>query len=156
MATLVPEYYSKLKSPEECQTLMKRYKDSDKILYKAAFKRYLEIVINEYENESDPLVRDFYKTVPAYEQLLTEKNGRTTRAIRTLQKVKNKGVHQSLIDWMQAKEVKDGFKLLIENNLEEYTAEYLVIKYKDRFPGEILETAVKRLKEVGINTENII
>ena len=57
---------------------------------------------------------------------------------------------------MQAKEVKDGFRLLIENNLEEYTAEYLVIKYKDRFPGEILETAVKRLKEVGINTENII
>jgi hypothetical protein len=155
MTSSVPEFYSKLKSPEECQTLMKRYKDSDKNLYKAAFKRYLEIVINEYENESDPLVKDFYKTVPAYEHLLTEKNGRTTRANRTLQKVRNKGVHQSLIDWMQAKEVKDGFKLLIENNLEQYTAEYLVMKYKDRFPQEIVETAASRLKEVGVNTDVI-
>ena len=43
-------------------------------------------------DQKDPLHRDFYQALAAYEQLLTEKNGRTTRANRTPQKLKNKGV----------------------------------------------------------------
>src|SRR3954465_12225712 len=47
----------------------------------------------------DPLVRDFHATLAAYEQLLTEKNGRNQTAGRTRQKIKNKGIVQSLSDW---------------------------------------------------------
>jgi hypothetical protein len=34
-------------------------------------------------DQKDPLHRDFYQALAAYEQLLTEKNGRTTRASKT-------------------------------------------------------------------------
>src|SRR2546430_6740798 len=46
---------------------------------------------------------DFYETLAAYEQLLTEKNNKTTLAHRTRQKIANKGVLQSLIEWTRGK-----------------------------------------------------
>ncbi len=38
---------------------------------------------NANDDPTDPLVREFYETLGAYEQLLTEKNGSTTIASRT-------------------------------------------------------------------------
>jgi hypothetical protein len=74
----------------------------------------------------------------AYEQLLTEKNGRNTAASRTRQKINNKGVVQSLIEWTLAKSETDGFKALLANGLPEYTGEYLVVKYANRFPEDVV------------------
>src|SRR5256885_4999938 len=45
----------------------------------------------EKEKHVDPLEREFWSTVAAYEQLLSEKNGRTTRASRTRNKLKRLG-----------------------------------------------------------------
>ena len=89
---------SKLKTQNECRTVMARAKARGlDDVYKAAFRRYCVLVGNANDDPTDPLVRDFYETLGAYEQLLTEKNGSTTIASRTRQKIANKGVHQSLI-----------------------------------------------------------
>jgi hypothetical protein len=90
---------SKRKTPEDCRIVMQRARDrgiSD--VYNGAFKRFCELVGAANDDPSDPLVCDFYKTLAAYEQLLTEKNKRNTPASRTRQKIDNKGVHQSLIE----------------------------------------------------------
>ena len=92
----------------------------------------------------DPLERDFYEVLNAYEELLTEKYGRTTKASRTRQKLKNKGVWQCLNDWA-AGPPTDGFELLKDKGLTELTAEYLVLKYAEQFPLETTEAARKRL-----------
>ena len=86
----------------------------------------------------------------AYEELLTEKNGRTTKASRTRQKLKNKGVEQCLIDWSVG-EATDGFRLLIERGIPELTAEYLVVKHDDRFPEEVVQAARNRLADHGVD-----
>ena len=96
----------------------------------------------------DPLERDFYDVLNAYEELLTEKNGRTTKANRTRQKLKNKGVAQCLIDWALGPPT-DGFRLLTEKGLSELTAEYLVVKHESRFPPEVVESAKRRLLDDG-------
>ena len=90
-------------------------------------------------------MRDFYETLAAYEQLLTEKNERNTAASRTRQKIANKGVHQSLIEWTRGKVETNGFLLLVEANLPEFTGEYLVTKYADRFPDDVVRLARERL-----------
>src|SRR5579883_1100404 len=91
--------------------------------------------------QTDPLHRDFYATLAAYEELLTQKNGRTTRANRTRQKLKNKGVIQCLEDWAMAPggtdgfnllSGTDGFNLLISHGMVELTGEFLVTKYPNR------------------------
>src|SRR5258708_31548502 len=117
---------SKVKAPDECRTVMQRARDRDlPDVYNAAFKWFCELIGNGNDDPSDPLVRDFYETLAGYEQLLTEKNGRTTAASRTRQKIDNKGVHQSLIEWTRGKVETNGFKLLVEKGLPEYTGEYL-------------------------------
>ena len=116
--------------------------------------RFGTLVGNANDDPSDPLVRDFYETLAAYEQLLTEKNGRTTAASRTRQKIDNKGVHQSLIEWTRGKAETNGFKLLVEKGLSEYTGEYLVLRYANRFPEDVVALARSRLVAHGITIPN--
>ena len=142
---------SKLKTPEDCRTVLQRAREKNlSDVYNAVFRRFCELVGTENDDPSDPLVHDFYETLAAYEQLLTEKNGRTTAASRTRQKIDNKGIHQSLIEWTRGKAETNGFKLLVEKGLPEFTGEYLVVRYADRFPNDVVELARKRLMEHGI------
>jgi len=119
-------------------------------VYNAVFKRFCELTGAANDDPSDPLIADFYKTLAAYEQLLTEKNERNTAASRTRQKISNKGVHQSLIEWTRGKSETNGFKLLVEKGLPEYTGEYLVVRYADRFPADVVNLATERLQMHGI------
>jgi hypothetical protein len=138
----------KLKSPEECRTVMQRAQQRDlPEIYDLAFKRYCELVGAANDDPNDPLIKDFYRTLAAYEQLLTEKNGRNTPASRTRQKINNKGVLQSLIEWARGRVETNGFKLLVEKGLPEYTGEYLVVRYSSRFPEDVVELARSRLNE---------
>ena len=146
---------SKLRTPDDCRTVMQRARDRDlPDVYNAAFKRFCELIGNANDDPSDPLVRDFYETLAAYEQLLTEKNGRTTAASRTRQKIDNKGVHQSLVEWTRGKVETNGFKLLVEKGLPEYTGEYLVLRYANRFPEDVVVLARSRLAAHGITMPN--
>lgn len=119
-------------------------------VYNAVFKRYCELTGAANDDPSDPLIADFYKTLAAYEQLLTEKNERNTIASRTRQKITNKGVHQSLIEWTRGKAETNGFKLLVDRGMPEFTGEYLVVRYSDRFPEDVVALAKDRLGEHGI------
>lgn len=150
MATL-PYDITALKTAASCRTVMQRAKERGlDDVYAAVFRRYCELVGHEADDPADPLVRGFHETLAAYEQLLTEKNGRTTSASRTRQKIDNKGVHQSLIEWTTANKETDGFQLLVAKGLPEFTGEYLVAKHARRFPANVVERARSRLQEHGI------
>src|SRR5271165_1543701 len=114
----------KLKTVAECRVVLDRARARrmDDV-YEAVFRRLCELVGSEYDDPDDTLVRDFYETLAAYEQLLTEKNGKNTPASRTRQKLKNKGVYQSLIEWTRGKVETNGFALLIDAGRPEYTGE---------------------------------
>jgi hypothetical protein len=142
---------NKLGSLAECRTVMQRARER-KVpeVYKAAFRRMCELAGSHNDDPSDPLVRDFYETLAAYEQILTEKNGRTTAASRTRQKISNKGAYQSLIEWTRGRIETNGFKLLVEAGLPEFTGEYLVARYASRFPTDIVSLACDRLVSKNI------
>lgn len=128
------------------RTLMhnaKRLKRDD--VWQQAFRRLCEL---EGLNQTDPIHRDFYATLRAYEELLTQKNGRTTRASRTRQKLRSKGVVQCLEDWATNSAPTEGFELLVISGMPELTGEHLVIKYADRFSKEAVAAAKARLRTV--------
>jgi hypothetical protein len=116
-------------------------------IWRRAFRRLCAL---DGLDQTDPLHRDFYETLAAYEQLLTEKNGRTTKASYTRRKLKNKGVMQCLEDWAISTAPTEGFGLLIENGLVELTGEYLVLRYPDRFSRQAVEAARARLSGFGV------
>ncbi len=135
---------AKLDDPEALRSLMvnaRRLERED--IYWLAFRQLCSLEGMHFE---DAMERDFYDVLNAYEELLTEKNGRTTRASRTRQKLKKKGVQQCLVDWAMGPPT-DEFTLLREKGMAELTAEYLVVKYEDRFPPEAVEAARERLSE---------
>jgi hypothetical protein len=113
-----------------------------------------QLVGSENDDPDDPLVRDFYETLAAYEQLLTEKNGRNTIATRTRQKLENKGVHLSLVEWTRGKTETNGFTLLIDAGMPEYTGEYLVTRYAARFPPDVVQLARERLLSHDVRLPN--
>jgi hypothetical protein len=115
-------------------------------IYWQAFRRLCEV---EGLNYDIPLEREFYSTLAAYEELLSEKNGRTTKASRTRPKLRRTGVIQCLEDWAIANAPTDGFKLLIDAGLIELTGEYLVLKYPAHFSDKARERARQRLEQAG-------
>jgi hypothetical protein len=147
----LPYNVSSLKTPVQCRTVMARAKEQglDEV-YKAVFQRYCDLVGQSVEDPEDPLVRGFFETLAAYEQLLTERNGKTTKASRTRQKIDNKGVHQSLIEWTRGAKETEGFELLVEQGLPEFTGEYLVARYAGRFPEDVVAKAHERLTKYEI------
>ena len=142
---------SKLRTPQDCRTVMQRARERNlPEVYNAAFRRLCTLVGSQHDDPSDPLVRDVYEMLAAYEQLLTEKHGRKTAASRTRQKIANKGVHQSVIEWTRGRVETNGFKTLVDAGLHEYTGEYLVVRYSDRFPEDVVALARSRLAAHGI------
>jgi hypothetical protein len=95
---------TRLKTLAECRIVMQRARQRNlPEVYDAVFRRMCTLIGSANDDPNDPMVRDFYETLGAYEQLLTEKNGHATAASRTRQKIANKGVYQSLLEWTQGK-----------------------------------------------------
>lgn len=145
-----------LKTTEDCRTVMARLKVQGLIEdYKLVLNRYCDLAAQENESPNDPLIKDFAQVLAAYEQLLTEKNSRTTRASRTRMKIGNKGVIQSIVDWTLGKQETAGFRLLIEYGLFHLTAEFLVLKYGERFSEDVYIAAKARLLAFGVTQSQL-
>ena len=129
--------------PAALRTLMQNAKRLGRDdVWQEAFRRLCSL---EGAGQTEPLHRDFHETLAAYEQLLSEKNGRATRASRTRMKLKAKGIVACLEDWAKSKEPSEGFELLVANGLAEMTGEQIVLKYPDQFSPEAVEAAKARL-----------
>jgi hypothetical protein len=146
---------SKLKTVAECRIVLDRARVQKRDdVYAAVFRRMCQLVGSENDDPDDPLVRDFHETLAAYEQLLTEKNGRNTIATRTRQKLENKGVHLSLVEWTRGKIETNGFTLLIDAGMPEYIGEYLVTRHAARFPLDVVQLARERLVSHDVRLPN--
>jgi hypothetical protein len=111
-------------------------------IWREAFRKLCSL---EGLDQTDPLHRDFYQTLAAYEQLLTLKNGRATRASRTRLKLKTKGVVPCLEDWALSKTPSEGYELLMANGLPEMTGESLILKYPEQFSEAAIAAAKVRM-----------
>lgn len=111
-------------------------------VWRDAFRRLCAL---EGAEQTDPLHRDFYEMLAGYEHLLSERNGRATRATPTRLKAKNKGVVPLLEEWVTSKTPTDSYELLTAKGLSELTGETLVIKYAEQFSPEAVEAAKARL-----------
>ena len=144
--------FAKLTSPEECQTVMQRAKEQGlHEVYRAVLKRFCEISGAPHDNPDDPIVREMWEGIAAYENYLFEKHkGKNIKAAYTRRKIKNKGVLQSSIEWTNSDKETEGFQALVAIGLPELTGEYIVAKYSGRFPKTIVELAVQRLAKCRI------
>jgi hypothetical protein len=101
----------------------------------------------EYLNNGmrEELLTEFNRIIKAYEEFLSEKNKRATRATYTRRKIANKGEKQTLIDWARSKVPAEGFSSLVKDGRINDTAEYLIVSFPNDFPSDVVQLAQNRI-----------
>jgi hypothetical protein len=113
----------------------------------AARRRLIEVrASKDVDDPSDPIVLDFWKSISALEHELSHERGKTIRLSRTRQKIARVGVEQTLRDLTLSTHPSEGYHLLRERGMLDLSAEAVVIRYPDRFEGDVLEAARIRLR----------
>jgi hypothetical protein len=157
--SLMSKYAQVLESIAKCddpQALRRwienaREKNADEVA-DAAFRRLVSIVPSE---EPGTVEHDFWQTIQAFEFLLSEERGRTTRLSRTRQKVTRVGVVQTLKDWALDKKQTQGFEMLMERGMPELTGEAVVLRHPDNFEADVQAAARDRLIRAGVNVNQL-
>lgn len=113
----------------------------------ACRKRLYEL---ETPEASDPVEKRLWQAVAAYEQTLREKHGRKQPAAYTRRKIAAKGAVRTLTDWALEKNVTPGFEALVRSGSAEFTGEYVVVEFADRFSIEAVAAAKSKLIAHGV------
>jgi hypothetical protein len=117
------------------------------IVADAAFRRLIAIGSSA---EPGSVEHDFWSTLIAFEEMLSEERGKTTRLARTRQKLTRCGVVQTLEDWAFHTTSTDGFDMLIARGMPELTGEAVVLRHPSRFADAVKVAAARRLEEAGV------
>ena len=137
---------SRKTDPDELRLLMARAKEKGiKEVHEAAFRRLVEVLPAAAPGTIE---HDFWKSITAFEEILTAERGRTTRLGRTRQKVQRVGVAQTLSDWATGG-ASQGFDMLIDLGLPELTGEAVVLRHSDQFEQPVVAAARERLHGAG-------
>jgi hypothetical protein len=116
----------------------------------AAFRRLITILPKE---KPGTVEHDFWRTVHAFEHVLSEERGKTTRLSRTRQKVARVGEVETLKDWAVGTKGTDGFAMLIERRMPELTGEAIVLRHAEQFDSPVVAAARRRLEQAGVDIE---
>ena len=124
-------------------------KAGDNRIADAAFRRLISVLPKE---KPGTVEHDFWQTIYAFEHVLSEERGKTTRLARTRQKVTRVGEVQTLKDWALSSKSTDGFTMLLERNMPELTGEAIVLRHAKQFGADVLAAANQRLVQAGVDT----
>jgi hypothetical protein len=98
----------------------------------------------------DPVERRLAQAVTALEETYREKHGRAQAAGYTRRKIANAGAVATLSDWALKPNVTPGFIALVEGGMAEFTGEYVVAEFPDRFEPHVVTAARERLHKHGV------
>lgn len=108
-----------------------------------AFRKLIGLKI---ESEPGTVEHDFWTTVHAFEAVLSQERGRTTRLSRTRQKVARDGVVVTLASWATGKPT-EGFNMLQERNMLDLTGEAIVLRHPQHFEDVVVAACQERLRK---------
>lgn len=134
------EAIGNLTKVEDCERVMERAAGIDPKLFNAAIRRIAELGGRDH---ADPAEADAYSAMHAYESLRRRKQ-KGFRANRTWPMIKREGI-LAAFDRLVTKGATAGFDWLIEHNLPELTAEYVILKWPTRFSDAAVKVAAERL-----------
>ena len=149
--TRIFDVIAKCDEPDALRRIMNNAKQRGGTdVYDAAFQRLISI---QPSAQIGTIAYDIWRTIYAFEELLKEERGRTTRLQRTRQKIKNVGEIQTAIDLTLKKTPSDGFRMLKERDMLEMSFEALIVARPYHFPSEVFDAARSRLEAEGMDLQ---
>ncbi|WP_313950526.1 hypothetical protein [Accumulibacter sp.] len=144
---LMVERVANLKTPEECAMFEKNVLERGRPdLAIAARKRALELRAQKYGASTEP-ERQCLEAVYAYESVLSARNGKATRDLRTWQLIKRHGIIGAIERTVARPAEATGHEALLALGLEDYAFEVVIVRHRDLFSASAVECAQARIDE---------
>lgn len=141
------ERIQRLDTLRKCENFARNATERDRPdLAAEARQRAVQLRAEEYGAKSTA-EKEALQAVYAYEDLLTNKNGRTTRASRTWQMIKRHGIIEAIERAVKRDAVTQGYTMLVEMGLQEYAFEAVILRHPDVFSDEAVQISRARLTE---------
>ena len=137
------EIIKKLTTPEECIQLAKNVGGRNPDLAREARRRAVELRAIAFGNKNQ-VELELLKALYAYEEVLSEKNKRNTRASRTWQMIKRHGIIGAAERAVNRKIEPAGYKVLVEMGMHDLTFEAVIVRYPDAINQEVVSRAKAR------------
>ena len=139
---------AKLKTPEDCEKFAKNAERLDRPdLVEDAIRRAVELRAKDYGSASDA-EKECLQAVYAYEEVVSKKNGKRTRASRTWQMIERHGILQAAERAVNRPVETVAYRALIEMELRDFAFEAVISRHPDAFSQEAVEVAWQRLREL--------
>ncbi len=146
---MTPERAGKLRTADECRTVMERTRVKDPDIWKATFERFRELV---YPPIEDKLAAEIQTAIELYEEVKRQEKGRKTyTATRTRPAIKRdaKGFLSRIVI---AKNEQAGFETLLRAGLGHWSFEAIVVRFASDFPAKSVAAAQARLDHHRVGT----
>lgn len=136
-----------LKNPDQCEIFSRNATNLDRPdLAEQARLRAVQLRAEDYGAETEA-ENEALQAVFAYEEVLSKKNGKRTRASRTWQMIKRHGILQGVERVVNREAEIRGYKSLVEMGLKDYAFEAVILRHPDLFSEDVVKTSEKRLSE---------
>jgi hypothetical protein len=137
----------KLDTPEKCVIFAKNCIEHDREdLAQEAKARAVQLRAEAHGAETDA-EREALEAVFAYEEVLSAKNGKKTRAGRTWQMIKSHGIIGAVERAVNRPTETQGYIALIEMGLEDYAFENVILRYPSFFSEQAIDISRKRIEQ---------
>lgn len=134
-----------LKTPQDCEVFARNATErGHPELGQQAHKRAVILRAAAHGATTD-VERDAIAAVYAYEDVLSTRKGRRTRANRTWQMIHRHGVIPAVERIVQRPDVTIGFTALAERGLQEYAFEAVVLRYPSHFTPQTVARGQERM-----------
>lgn len=136
----------RLKTAEDCEAFAKNVEAKHPVLALDARRRAVELRAAAYGPKTDA-EREALAAVYAYEEVLSKKNGKKTRASRTWQMIKRHGVIEAVERAVSRREETIGYTALLEVGMQDFAFESVVVRYPACFTPTTVAIAKARVDE---------
>jgi hypothetical protein len=141
------ERIKKIKTPRECEIFARNAMERNRPdLADEARRRAVELRAELYGAKSEA-ENEALQAIYAYEEVLTQKNGRRTKANRTWQMIKRHGIIEAVERAVNRKDEAQGYTALVEMGLEDFAFEAVILRHPDLFSEEAVAKSIERLRE---------
>lgn len=138
----------RLTTPEECDQFIKNVQEKYPALALEARRKAVELRAAAYGAQT-ATEREAVQAVFAYEEVLSAKRGRKTRASRTWQMINRHGIINAVERAVNRKNETMGYTMLVEMNMQDFAFEAVIIRHPDQFSPETVARAKARLAELS-------
>lgn len=139
------ELIAKLKTPEECVVFEKNVLDRGRPdLALEARKRAVELHAIQHGAATE-VERECLEAVFAYEQVLSAKNGKKTRASRTWPMIERHGIIGAVERAVDRKVDTAGYTALVGMGLQDYAFESVILRHPQSFSQDAVARSQERI-----------